>query len=231
MALRKEPERRYASVEQFSGDLDRFLNNLPVLARKESTTYRSRKFLKRNRVPVTAAVLSAVIVLGLVAGLGRFVPSGGGADAGGQSIAVLPLENLSGDKEQEYFADGMTDALISELARIPALRVISRTSIMSFKGAHSPLPQIAHSLGVQTIAEGSVLRSGNHVRIAVRLVDARNDRPVWSGSYEGELSEVLALQSQVVAAIAGEINVTLTASNRRESRVIDGSTWAPTMLI
>jgi TolB-like protein len=153
-------------------------------------------------------------VLGLVAGLGRFVPSRGGADAGGQSIAVLPLENLSGDKEQEYFADGMTDALISDLARIPALRVISRTSIMSFKGAHRPLPQIAHSLGVQTIAEGSVLRSGNHVRIAVRLVDARNDRPVWSGSYEGELSEVLALQSQVVAAIAGEIDVTLTASNR-----------------
>src|SRR5262249_46511027 len=100
------------------------------------------------------------------------------------------------------------------LARIPALRVISRTSIMSFKGAHRPLPEIAHSLGVGTIAEGSVLRAGSRIRVAVRLVDARNDRPVWSASYEGELSEVLTLQSQVVEAIAGEINVTLTAPNK-----------------
>ena len=127
----------------------------------------------------------------------------------GRGIAVLPLENLSGDREQEYFADGMTDALISDLARIPALRVISRTSAMTFKGVHRPLPEIARSLGVQTIAEGSVLRSGNRMRIAVRLVDARSDRPVWSGSYEGEPGEVLALQREVVEAIAGEIHVTL----------------------
>ena len=214
MALRKEPEQRYASAAEFSEDLGRFLQNLPVHARKESLPYRGRKFVKRNRVAVTAAVLSAVVVLGLVAGLGRFERSRSGADGGGRGIAVLPLENLSGDREQEYFADGMTDALISDLARIPALRVISRTSAMSFKGVHRPLPEIARSLGVQTIAEGSVLRSGNRMRIAVRLVDARSDRPVWSGSYEGEPAEVLALQREVVEAIAGEIHVTLTASNR-----------------
>jgi TolB-like protein/tetratricopeptide (TPR) repeat protein len=213
MALRKEPERRYGSAAEFSEDLDRFLRNLPVQARKESMPYRSRKFLKRNRVAVTAAVLSAAVVLGLVAGVGRFQGSRGAAD-GGRGIAVLPLENLSGDREQEYFADGMTDALISDLARIPALRVISRTSAMSFKGVHRPLPEIARSLGVQTIAEGSVLRSGNRMRIAVRLVDARSDRPVWSGSYEGEPGEVLSLQREVVEAIASEIHVTLTASNR-----------------
>jgi TolB-like protein len=121
----------------------------------------------------------------------------------------------------------MTDALISDLARIHALRVISRTSIMTFKGAHRPLPEIARKLGVETIAEGSVLRSGNHVRISLRLVEARNDRPVWSGNYEGELSEVLALQSQVAGAIAGEIHVTLTAPSRAGIPGINGSTWAP----
>lgn len=212
MALRKEPERRYASVQELSEDLDRFLQNLPVHARKESRTYRGRKFLKRNRVPVMTAVLSVAIVLALVAGLGRF--AGSGSDAGLRSIAVLPLQNLSGDREQEYFADGMTDALIGDLARIPALRVVSRTSVMTYKGVHRPLPEIARSLDVQTIAEGSVLRTGSRVRIAVRLVDAPRDRPVWSGSYEGELGEVMALQSQVVAAIAGEIHVRLTSPNR-----------------
>ncbi len=216
MALRKEPNRRYASAAEFSEDLGRFLQNLPVHARKESLPYRSRKFLKRNRVAVSAAVMSAAMVLGLVAGLGRFQGSLGAAD-GGRGIAVLPLENLSGDGEQEYFADGMTDALISDLARIPALRVISRTSAMTFKGVHRPLPEIARSLGVQTIAEGSVLRSGNRIRIAVRLVDARSDRPVWSGTYEGEPAEVLALQREVVEAIAGEIHVTLTTSNRAQT--------------
>jgi serine/threonine-protein kinase len=214
MALRKEAGQRYASAAEFSEDLDRYLQNLPVHARQESLPYRGRKFLKRNRVAVTAAVLSAAVVLGLVAGLVRFQGSRGAWDGGGRGIAVLPLENLSGDREQEYFADGMTDALIGDLARIPALRVISRTSAMSFKGVHRSLPEIARSLGVQTIAEGSVLRSGNRMRIAVRLVDARSDRPVWSGSYEGEPGEVLALQREVVEAIAGEIHVTLTASNR-----------------
>jgi RND family efflux transporter MFP subunit len=142
----------------------------------------------------------------------RFGASRGGA--GARSIAVLPLENLSGDREQEYFADGMTDALIGDLARMPALRVISRTSVMTFKGVHRPLPEIAQRLGVRTIVEGSVLRVGNRLRIAVRLVDARTGHAAWSGSYEGELNEVLALQSQVAGAVAGEIDNSLRAVNR-----------------
>jgi serine/threonine-protein kinase len=209
MALRKRAGERYASVADLSADLDRFLRHLPVHARPESVPYRARKFLKRNRVPVTAALLGGIIVLVLVAGMERI----GASRAGARSIAVLPLVNLSGDREQEYFADGMTDALIGDLARMPALRVISRTSVMTFKGVHRPLPEIARRLGVRTIAEGSVLRVGNRVRIAVRLVDARTERPVWSGSYEGELSQVLALQSQVAGAIAGEIDNSLRAAN------------------
>ena len=212
MALRKRAEDRYASVEELSADLDRFLHQLPVHARPESVTYRGRKFLTRNRIPATAALLGGVLVLGLVAGMERFGPSR--AAAGARSIAVLPLQNLSGDREQEYFADGMTDALIGDLARLPALRVISRTSVMTFKGVQRPLPEIARRLGVRTIVEGSVLRSGNRLRIAVRLVDARTEHAIWSGSYEGELNEVLVLQSQVAGAIAGEIDNSLAASNK-----------------
>ncbi len=214
MALRKRAEDRYASVEDLSADLDRFLHQLPVHARPESMAYRGRKFLKRNRIPAAAALLGGVLVLGLVAGMERFGPSR--AAAGARSIAVLPLQNLSGDREQEYFADGMTDALIGDLARMPALRVISRTSVMTFKGVHRPLPEIARRLGVRTIVEGSVLRSGNRLRIAVRLVDARTEHAIWSGSYEGELNEVLELQSQVASAIAGEIDNSLAASNKTE---------------
>jgi serine/threonine-protein kinase len=215
MALRKEPERRYASAEQFSEDIDRFLQNLPAHARKASLSYHGRKFLKRHRVPAVTAALGAAIVLALVAGLGRFAGPSGGADPA-RSIAVLPLENLSGDREQEYFAEGFTDALISELAQVRGLRVISRTSSTSFKGVHRPLPEIAKSLGVKTIAEGSVLRSGSRVRVAVRLVDAPQDRSLWSSSYEGELIDVLALQNRVTSAIANEIGVTLSAPNRAQ---------------
>jgi serine/threonine-protein kinase len=215
MALRNEPERRYASVEAFAGDIDRFLQGQPVHARTERL-YAIRRFLKRNRRRIAVAVAAAALVTALAASLMMarrpLEPAGGGI----RSIAVLPLENLSGDREQDYFADGITDALISDLAQIHSLRVISRTSVMSYKGKSGSgrLPEIARTLGVQTIAEGSVLRAGNHVRIAVRLVEASKDSPVWSGSYEGELRDVLAVQNQVAAAIAGEIRVALAAPDR-----------------
>ena len=213
MALRREPERRYASVEQFAGDIERFLQRQPVHARGERL-YGIWRFLKRNQGRIAAAVVAAGVVAALAASLVMTRRprelSGGGI----HSVAVLPLENLSGDREQDYFADGITDALISDLAQIHGLRVISRTSAMSYKGASRRLPEIARTLGVQTIAEGSVLRAGNHVRIAVRLVEASKDSPVWSGNYEGELRDVLAVQNQVAAAIAGEIRVALAAPDR-----------------
>jgi serine/threonine protein kinase/Flp pilus assembly protein TadD len=209
-ALRKEPERRYTSVAEFSEDLGRYLADLPVHARKESYFYHSRKFVKRNRMLITAAAAGALLALAFVTGMNRFLRSGDGAAATVRSIAVLPLENLSGDREQEYFADGLTDELIGDLARSRSVRVISRTSVMTYKNVRRRLPDIARSLGVETIAEGSVLRSGRRIRISVRLVDAPRDRPFWNGTYEGEMQEVLALQSKVAEAIAGEIHVTLT---------------------
>ena len=126
-----------------------------------------------------------------------------------RSLAVLPLENLSSDPSQEYFADGMTDELITDLGQISALRVISRTSVMQYKGVRKPLPQIARELNVDAVVEGTVLRSGGQVRITAQLIQASDDRHLWTHSYEGELSDALALQNKVASAIAEQIRVNL----------------------
>lgn len=126
------------------------------------------------------------------------------------SLVVLPLENLSHDPAEEFFADGLTDTLIATLSGISALRVISRTSAMRWKGAREPLPEIARTLDVAGVIEGTVMRSGDRVRISARLVEAAADRAVWSRSYEREVRDVLALQSEVAQAIAEEVRVSLT---------------------
>ena len=135
----------------------------------------------------------------------------GRADSSGiRSLAVLPLENLSHDPEQEYFADGMTEALTTELAQISALKVISRTSVMQYKGTKKPLPQIAKELGVDAVVEGAVQRSGDKVEITVRLIHAPSDRHLWAKSYERGLRDVLELQREAAHAIADEIKAKLT---------------------
>jgi TolB-like protein/DNA-binding winged helix-turn-helix (wHTH) protein/Tfp pilus assembly protein PilF len=126
-----------------------------------------------------------------------------------RSLAVLPLENLSSDASQEYFTDGMTDELISDLGQISALRVISRTSVMSYKHARKPLPQIGRELNVDAVVEGTVLRFGDQVRITAQLIEASTDKHLWSQSYEGELRDTLALQNQVARAIADQIRINL----------------------
>jgi TolB-like protein/Flp pilus assembly protein TadD len=126
-----------------------------------------------------------------------------------RSLAVLPLKNLSGDASEEYFADGMTDQLIATLGQISALRVISRTSVMGYKGARKPLPQIARELDVDAVIEGSITRSGGRVRITARLIEAAVDKHLWAQSYDGDLRDTLALQSRVARAIAEEIRVTV----------------------
>src|SRR4051794_14767456 len=117
------------------------------------------------------------------------------------SIAVLPLANLSGDSEQEYFADGVTDELITQLSNVSALRVISRTSVMRYKGTKKSLPEIARELGVDAIVEGTVIRSGTLVRISAQLIDADDDTHLWSETYQRELQNVLALQAEVALTI------------------------------
>ena len=125
-------------------------------------------------------------------------------------IAVLPLENLSRDPDQEYFADGMTEALITDLGKVSALRVVSRTSMMHYKGTRKTLPEIARELDVDGIVEGSVQRSGSRVRITAQLIQAVDDRHLWAETYERDLHNVLALQGEVARAITNEIQIKLT---------------------
>jgi TolB-like protein/DNA-binding winged helix-turn-helix (wHTH) protein/Flp pilus assembly protein TadD len=159
---------------------------------------------------VIVALALVIVIIGLPILSVWLLRSRAPAPTGIRSIAVLPLENLSGDASQNYFADGMTDELITDLAQISALRVISRTSVMVYKGARKPLPQIARELSVDAVVEGTVLRSGDQVRITAQLIEASTDKHLWSQSYEGELRDTLALQNRVASAIADQIRINLT---------------------
>jgi len=132
----------------------------------------------------------------------------------GASIAVLPLESLSSDPSQEYLADGITDALITDLAKIQALRVISRTSVLQFKRTKQPMGKIAAALGVDYVVEGSILPAGDRVRVTAQLVATKNERHLWAETYNRDQRDVLALQSEIAAAIAGQIKVRLTPQDQ-----------------
>jgi len=138
------------------------------------------------------------------------------------------LESLSGDASQDYFTDGMTDALIADLGQISALRVISRTSAMAYKHVHRPLAEIARELNVQAVVEGTVARSGERVRISAQLIQVPNERHLWAQSYEGDLKDTLALQNSVARAIAGQIQVTLNPQEEaalRHSRPVNAEAY------
>jgi serine/threonine protein kinase/tetratricopeptide (TPR) repeat protein len=173
----------------------------------------------RPRMRTLLVAGSIALLLGAVAYIGFLHPPWGaqGAAKGPRirSIAVLPLDNYSGDPSQDYFAEGMTDELTADLARISQIRVISRGSAMQFGGSNRPsAPEIAQALDVDAIVEGSVLRSGDTVRINAQLIDARADRHLWAESFERSSRDVLALQDELASAIAREINVQLTPAER-----------------
>jgi TolB-like protein/DNA-binding winged helix-turn-helix (wHTH) protein/Flp pilus assembly protein TadD len=136
-----------------------------------------------------------------------------------RSLAVLPLENLSGNAAEDYFADGMTDELITQLAQIGQLRIISRTSVMSYKNLHKPLAEVANELKVQAIVEGSVVTSGSRVRISAQLIQVPDDIHIWASSYEGDLSETLKLQGEVARDIAAQVRVTLSPHEQTALRL------------
>jgi TolB-like protein/class 3 adenylate cyclase/Tfp pilus assembly protein PilF len=135
-------------------------------------------------------------------------------EASDKSIAVLPLENLSGNPEQEYFVSGMHETLITELSKISALKVISRTSSIQYKNVKKPLRQIAKELGVKALIEGSVIREGNMVRITVQLIDGTTDEHIWSGDFDRELQNILSLYSEVAQKIANEVKINLTPQDQ-----------------
>ena len=218
-ALDKEPDRRYQSAREMRVDLERLNASVSGVVPKQKP-FRAVRWLWAAACVV--AVATGVLLLDVGGLRDRLV---GESAPRIDSIAVLPLENLSGDPEQEYFADGMTDALIADLAKIGALKVISRTSVMQYKGARKPLPEIAHELSVDGVVEGSVLREGDRVRITVQLIEAATDQHLWTERYERELTSILALQGEVARAIASKIEVTV--SPEEEVRLASARPVAP----
>jgi TolB-like protein/DNA-binding winged helix-turn-helix (wHTH) protein/Tfp pilus assembly protein PilF len=162
---------------------------------------------RRFRLLVAIFASCAIVLAGWIAWHHFY---GRGAAQPIRSIAVLPLQNLSGDPAQDYFADGMTEELITELSRIQTLRVISHTSVMEYKGTRKHLPQIARELGVDGILEGSVIRENDQVRVTVQLLDGPNDRHIWSESYERPLHGVLNLQREVAETVGQQIRIQLS---------------------
>ena len=160
--------------------------------------------------------LAGLIALGALTAIAYVVPFGRAAatEARIESLAVLPLDNLSGDPAQDYIADGLTESLIAELGKLGSLRVIARTAVMKYKGTHTPPSAIARELGVQALVAGSVLRSGDRLRIAVQLIDPQADRRTWSEVHERDLRDVLTLQREITVAIARQVSATLAAPAR-----------------
>jgi TolB-like protein/DNA-binding winged helix-turn-helix (wHTH) protein/Tfp pilus assembly protein PilF len=166
-----------------------------------------------------AASLFTLLVIGSAFWLARPGTHGTNAAPGLDSIAVLPLENLSGNPSEEFFADGVTDQLITDLAEIGSLRVISRTSVMRYKATKKSLPETARELNVQAIVEGSVVRSGQRVRVTAQLIQAPTDRHLWAKTYDGDLGDVLKLQGEVADAIAQQVRVELAPQQRAQPRL------------
>ena len=205
--LDREPNRRYQTAKELLVDLRRMQDSsFSVPTPPPHPRARWKRFAYAG---AAVLALASVLIASNVAGWrDRFL--GRSRTPLIRSLAVLPLENLSHDPEQEYFVDGMTDALIAELSRIGALRVISRTSMMQYKGSKKSLPQIARDLQVDAVVEGSVQRSGGRVRVTAQLVYAPTDAPLWGHTYDRELRDILELESGVARTIADEIHVKLT---------------------
>jgi eukaryotic-like serine/threonine-protein kinase len=226
-ALEKDRVNRYQSARDMLIDLRRLL--LESASGSESVTISSGAVLaalppgrpsqampaavprKRRRAGVVAAGAAAVLIAAALVLWQRRGPQSPPAAPPGppeiKSLLVLPLENLSHDPSQDYFADGMTDELIAKLSNISALRVISRTSAMHYKGLRKSLPQIARELHVEAVVEGSVLRSNDRVRINARLIQVPGEKQMWAEGYERDLRDILALQTDVASAIAKEIRI------------------------
>jgi TolB-like protein/DNA-binding winged helix-turn-helix (wHTH) protein len=182
---------------------------------RATNTSKPNRFLRKGIVLGFGAMsmLTALLAL-MLANIWRRL-TGRGEAPEIRSIAVLPLQNLSGDPTQEYFSDGMTDALITDLAQIGSVKVISRTSTTRYKNTHMPLPEIARELNVDGIVEGTVQRSGDHVGITVALIHGPSDRHIWASSYKRDVRDALGLEQQVAADVAGQIQARLTKMNKR----------------
>ena len=215
--LEKAPEQRFQSARDLTYALKEIGGTAggAVMTSGTRPTMALRPRLGAGAIAAVVVVIAAVIVATDAGGL-RTRLLGGRKGAAIRSLAVLPLQNLSGDANQEYFADGMTEELIASLARIGAIQVTSRTSVMTFKGTKKRLPEIARELNVDAVVEGSVTRTGEQVRLTVQLIDATTEKHLWGQTYERRLRDVIALQGDVSQAITRAIKVDLTPSEEAQ---------------
>ena len=208
--LEKDPNERYQSAKDVAFTLEEIVR-CPEAADPQAALARSRGAWIAGALLAAAAIVLLSFNAGGLRDRWRTTPAAGSID----SIAVLPLANLSGNSEEEYFADGMTDALITGLSKIGGFRrVITRTSVMGYKGTRKSMPDIGKALGVDAIVEGSVLRSGERIRIAAQLVRAATEQPLWAETYERDLRDVLSLQGEVARAIAQKISLAVSPQDR-----------------
>jgi serine/threonine-protein kinase len=210
-ALEKDPADRYQSMREVVVDLRRLVRHTGAAS---STAARPQR--RPRRLPVAAGVVAAVAVIAVVALWSRAsAPAGGASMPPIQSIAVLPMENLSADPNEEYFSDGMTEQLISALAQVHALKVISRTSIMQYKNTPKKMTDIGRELGADAIIEGSVRRVGGRVRVSAQLIHAASDAHLWARDFDHDFSDVLKLQAEIADAIVREIKIQVTPDEAR----------------
>src|SRR5712691_11570867 len=224
MPVHRHVHDKRGSVYAYSSELDAWLQSRRLRLEEEEKEHRAETSEEAegdhgpSETPWARRwlVLSGIAVLALLAVTYFTTRSHGGRATRSkiESLAVLPLKNLSGDPAQEYFADGMTEAIIGRLSMIRGLRVISRTSVMRFKDTHAPVPEIAKTLGVDAMVEGSVIREGGRVRVHAQLIRGTTDEHFWSETYDRELGDALALESEVAQAIAGRVEVTVTGVER-----------------
>ena len=218
-ALAKDPNQRYQTTEELLGELRRVKRELELgadLERYKAPSSAREGFGFFNQIPTSR--LMAVAALLTLVGIALFSAMWFGRNwrrptpraTAIKSLAVLPMINISGDQSQDYFAEGMTETLISGLAKVTSLRVTSRTSVMRFKGSQKPLREIAHELNVDAVVEGSVQRVGDKINVAVRLIDASTEEHLWNEEYNRDLRDILAVQNEVATAITQAIQIKLT---------------------
>ena len=209
-AMKKEPRQRYTDAGSFAVDLNRYLNSEPVAAHADSLWYRTKKYARRHRSWLQGAAVTAAAVSSLIAGANLLWRSPSPPFAPpAHSIAVLPFVNLSGDTNQEYLADGISEELLNALSNIGELQVAARTSSFSFKGKNTEIAKIARKLNVGTIIEGSVRRNGDTVRITAQLVNALSGYSLWSQTYDHSLADILKFQGEVATVVADRLQVRL----------------------
>ena len=210
--IEKDPVRRYSSALALVEDLERCLRHEPIRARRAGVLTRGRKWVQRK--PAAAGLIASLVGLAVAVGvIGMFVWKSDLIRPAATGIAVLPFENLSNDREDASFADGVQDDLVTKLANIAALKVISRTSVMQYRGEHNTR-EVGESLRVSHVLEGSVRKTGAWVHINAQLIDTRTDSHIWAKQYDGDLKDVFAIQSEIAEKVAEQLHAKISPAEK-----------------